>query len=312
MEKMLVFGHQNPDTDAITSAITYSHLLNELGYDTEPVALGEASEETQYALKAFNQQPLRVIEKAKPETNTVVLVDHNEFQQSVADIEELTIFSVVDHHRISNFKTSGPLYYLAKPIGCTQSVIYGLYQEHHVTITPDLAGLMLSGLLSDTLLLKSPTCTDEDKKIAKELAKLADVDLEEYGLNLLRSGTDISPLTAEEIVDGDAKTFPLRSDATLRIGQVNVVDVNDALDRKEELLKKMEELNKKDGYDAFILAITNILSSDSTGLVLAKNESLYQDIETAFNSKIVDHELDLPGVVSRKKQIVPPLTEAIK
>lgn len=310
MEKILVFGHQNPDTDAITSAITYTHLLNQLGYSAEAVALGEANDETRYALETFGYEPLRVITEAKIETDTVALVDHNEFQQSVQDISEVRIFAVVDHHRISNFQTADPLYYLAKPIGCTQSVIYGLYQEKGIAIPKNIAGLMLSGLLSDTLLLKSPTCTPNDIEIATKLAEIAEVNLEEYGLNMLKSGTNVDKLSEVEIADGDAKSFPLRENATFRIGQVNVVDFNDVLKRKALVLSAMKKLATENNYDAFLLTITNILDNNSIGLVYGRKD-LLSKVEEAFNAKIIDHELSMPGIVSRKKQIVPPLTNTL-
>ncbi|MDK6232642.1 manganese-dependent inorganic pyrophosphatase [Aerococcus sanguinicola] len=310
MSKILVFGHQNPDTDAITSAITYSHLLNQLGEEAEAIALGDLNPETQFALEHFSVQAPRVVKKVAAETDRVALVDHNEFQQSAEDIREVEIHSVVDHHRIANFETASPLAYTARPVGCTQTVIYGLYQVHGVEVTKEIAGLMLSGLISDTLLLKSPTCTEEDRKLASKLAEIAGINLEDYGLDMLRAGADVSEKSALEIADGDAKSFELNGHS-VRIGQVNVVDVNDVLKRKDDMLQVMQKETAEKGYDAFFLVVTNILTNDSEGL-LVSNVDLVEHFEKAFTGKIVDSQIALPGLVSRKKQIVPPLTEAFE
>ncbi|WP_195866611.1 manganese-dependent inorganic pyrophosphatase [Aerococcus sanguinicola] len=310
MSKILVFGHQNPDTDAITSAITYSHLLNQLGEEAEAIALGDLNPETQFALEHFSVQAPRVLKKVAAETDRVALVDHNEFQQSAEDIREVDIHSVVDHHRIANFETASPLAYTARPVGCTQTVIYGLYQVHGVEVTKEIAGLMLSGLISDTLLLKSPTCTEEDRKLSSKLAEIAGIDLEAYGLDMLRAGADVSEKSALEIADGDAKSFEMNGHS-VRIGQVNVVDVNDVLKRKDDMLQVMQKETAEKGYDAFFLVVTNILTNDSEGLLVA-NVDLVEHFEKAFAGEIVDSQIALPGLVSRKKQIVPPLTEAFE
>src|SRR5699024_1771480 len=126
------------------------------------------------------------------ENADVMLVDHNEFQQSISDISEVNILAVVDHHRIANFETANPLYYRAEPVGCTSTIILKLYKENQVTIPKEIAGIMLSAIISDTLLFKSPTCTPEDEAAAKELAAIAEVDLNTYGLEMLKAGTNLS------------------------------------------------------------------------------------------------------------------------
>ncbi|WP_407460628.1 DHH family phosphoesterase, partial [Lactobacillus gallinarum] len=157
MEKEFVFGHQNPDTDAIGTAIAFSYLQNKLGYNTEAVALGEPNDETAYALKKFGFKAPRVIKEAAPEVKAVMLVDHNEPQQSVSDIDKVKVTHVVDHHRIMNFNTADPLYYRAEPMGCTSTIVWKMFNENGIEIPEKLAGLMLSAIISDTLLLKSPT-----------------------------------------------------------------------------------------------------------------------------------------------------------
>lgn len=306
MSKVLIFGHLNPDTDAIGAAIAFAELQKALDVDAEAVALGTPSEETQYALDYFGLNAPRVVTSIKEETNDVMLVDHNEFQQSVSDIRELNILSVVDHHRIANFETANPLYYRAEPVGCTSTIIYKMYQEMEAEISQAVAGMMLSAIISDTLLFKSPTCTPEDVNAAEKLAEIAAVDLESYGLELLKAGTKLSDKPAAVLLDLDAKSFPM-ADKTVRIAQVNTVDLQEVFDRQNELEAAMAAENAEKGYDLFLLVATNILDSDSE--ILAVGNELTQ-VEAAFETTLVNNRALLPGVVSRKKQVVPQLTAA--
>lgn len=305
MNKILVFGHQNPDTDAITSAISYAYLLNQHGLEAEAVALGQVNEETAYALNEFGQEAPRVIESIGTQTDTVALVDHNESQQSVADLAEVEVHSVVDHHKIGDFTSAAPLTFIAKPYGCSQTIIFELFQEKGIEIPKEIAGLMLSAIISDTLLFKSPTTTEKDQEVGLALAEIAGVDVEAYGLALLKSGTNVDAKSASEIADGDAKSFEMDG-KPVRIGQINVVDVDDVLKRKDEVIAAMKDLVAKNEYAAFLLVVTNILTSDSEGLLVG-SEDFMQHAEQAFGGQVNDNQIALPGVVSRKKQVVPPL-----
>lgn len=308
MSKSLVFGHQNPDTDAIGAAIAFAHLQNQLGHEAEAVALGTPNEETQFALDTFGLTAPRVIETVANEVENVMLVDHNEFQQSVADIQEVNILAVVDHHRIANFETANPLYYRAEPVGCTSTIVLKLYKENQIVIPKEIAGMMLSAIISDTLLLKSPTCTKEDIAAAQELAGLANVDLEQYGLDLLKAGTNLADKTVEVLVDLDAKSFPM-GDKTVRIAQVNTVDINELFERQVELEKIMAVMNEEQGFDLFVLVVTDILENNSEILVVG---DVTTPVEKAFSVTIENNRAFLPGVVSRKKQVVPQLTAAFQ
>ncbi|WP_448667795.1 manganese-dependent inorganic pyrophosphatase [Aerococcus viridans] len=305
MNKILVFGHQNPDTDAITSAISYAYLLNQQGLEAEAVALGQVNEETAYALNEFGQEAPRVIESIGTQTDTVALVDHNESQQSVADLAEVEVHSVVDHHKIGDFTSVAPLTFIAKPYGCSQTIIFELFQEKGIEIPKEIAGLMLSAIISDTLLFKSPTTTEKDQEVGLALAEIAGVDVEAYGLALLKSGTNVDAKSASEIADGDAKSFEMDG-KPVRIGQINVVDVDDVLKRKDEVIAAMKDLVAENEYAAFLLVVTNILTSDSEGLLVG-SEDFMQHAEQAFGGLVNDNQIALPGVVSRKKQVVPPL-----
>lgn len=308
MSKYLVFGHKNPDTDAIGSAIAMSYYLERLGYEAEPVALGTPNDETQFALDTFNIEAPRVIRTASNEVEHVALVDHNEPQQSVDDIEAVEVDFVVDHHRISGFETAQPLYYRCEPIGCTASVLYKMFQEKGIDIPTSIAGMMLSAVISDTLLFKSPTATKEDQNIAIELAKLAQVDLETYGLELLKSGTNLTDKSDLDILSSDSKNFNMAG-YNVRIGQVNTVGFDEVLERKEAILNTMRAEAKVADLDLFILLVTDILDSDSIALVTGEQS---RAVEGAFDQLISQDQLTLPGVVSRKKQVIPQLTEAFE
>ncbi|CAI3252409.1 manganese-dependent inorganic pyrophosphatase [Enterococcus cecorum] len=308
MSKILVFGHQNPDTDAIGAAIAFANLQKELGKDAEAVALGEPNEETAFALNHFGLAAPRVVETVANEVEQVMLVDHNEFQQSVSDIEKVEILAVVDHHRIANFQTANPLYYRAEPVGCTSTIILKLYKENNVEVPKNIAGMMLSAIVSDTLLFKSPTCTQEDVQAAKELAEIAGVDLEGYGLEMLKAGTNLGTKSAAELIDLDAKSFPMGG-SNLRIAQVNTVDLAEVFARQAELESAMQEANAANGYDLFVLVVTNILDSDSEILIVGEPK---ENVEKAFNVTLENNRALLKGVVSRKKQVVPQLTAAFE
>ncbi|MCM3365069.1 MULTISPECIES: manganese-dependent inorganic pyrophosphatase [Bacillaceae] len=306
MEKVLIFGHKNPDTDTICSAIAYAELKKELGVEAEAVRLGEISAETKFALDYFKKEAPRFIEKASSETKSVILVDHNEFQQSVEDIKDVTILEVIDHHRIANFETSDPLYYRAEPVGCTATILNKMYKENNVEIKKEVAGLMLSAIISDSLLFKSPTCTEQDVQAAKELAEIAGVNAEEYGLEMLKAGADLSDKTVDQLLSIDAKEFSMGT-YKVEIAQVNAVDTNDVISKQAELESSIQAIITKKGLDLFLLVVTDILNNDSVAVALGNKA---QAVEKAFNVQLETNTALLKGVVSRKKQIVPVLTEA--
>lgn len=305
MTDILVFGHQNPDTDSIAAAIAYANLLRAEGMDAEAVALGSANDETLYALEKFGFDQPRIIEKASGESQRVALVDHNEFQQSVSDISELEIYSVVDHHKIANFQTASPLYYRAEPLGSTCSILTKMYREAGVEISKEIAGLMVSAIISDTLLFKSPTCSEKDVEIGKDLAEIAGIDLEDYGLSMLKAGANPDKKTADEIIESDSKSFEFE-DIVIRVGQVNVVDINDILKRKDEIIGGMDKFIDQENYSAYMLVVTDIINSNSVGLIRGQEAA---NIADAFGLDLKEDQIEMPGVVSRKKQVVPPISQ---
>ncbi|HHY74787.1 MAG TPA: manganese-dependent inorganic pyrophosphatase [Bacillus bacterium] len=306
MEKILILGHKNPDTDSICSAIAYNDLKTKLGFNTEAIRLGQINGETKYALDYFGIKEPRLVEAVAAEVNTVILVDHNERQQSADDITEVRIAEVIDHHRVANFETKDPLYFRVEPVGCTATILNKMYKENGVAIEKEIAGLMLSAIISDSLLFKSPTCTQEDIDAAKELAAIAGVNAEEYGLAMLKAGADLSDKTAKELITLDSKEFPMGC-AKVQVAQVNAIDPMDILVRQQELEEAMTAYINEKSLDLFVLVVTDILKSDSIALALGEAT---ENVEQAFNVKLNNNLATLKGVVSRKKQIIPNLTES--
>jgi manganese-dependent inorganic pyrophosphatase len=307
MQKVLIFGHKNPDTDTICSAIAYADLKSKLGMEVEAVRLGNVNGETQYALDHFQVKAPRLVEAAASEAKEVILVDHNERQQSANDIDQVRVLEVIDHHRIANFETSHPLYYRAEPVGCTATILNKMYKENGVTITREIAGLMLSAIISDSLLFKSPTCTEQDVAAARELAKIAEVNAESYGLAMLKAGADLSEKTISELISLDAKEFQM-GNFKVEIAQVNAVDTNDVIARQAELEVALNKIVKDKGLDLFVFVVTDILNNDSVAIALG---GVTDAVEQAYDVKLVDNKAVLKGVVSRKLQIVPVLTDIL-
>lgn len=304
MGKVLIFGHKNPDTDSIISALLMEKFDRNLGFDVEAVRLGSINKETKYVLDYLGIKEPRLVEKVEDGAE-VCLVDHNEFAQSVENIENAKITAVVDHHRICDFKTAEPLYYRAEPLGCTATIMYKKFVEEEMEIDKTTAIMMLSAIISDTLLFKSPTCTEEDKKIAKKLEEIAGINVEEYGLEMLKAGTDLSDLTAEELIKLDAKEVML-NDVKAQIAQVNTASIPEMMKRKEELENAIKNTIEERELDIFVLAITDIIESNSQAIVLGRRSEI---VEKAYNVELEDNTAFLPGVVSRKKQIIPILTQ---
>lgn len=304
MDKTYIFGHKSPDTDTITSSLVMCELEKQLGNENAVACrLGNINKETEFVLNYLNIEAPELIESLE-DGSDVILVDHNSPSESIDNLEKMNIKKIVDHHKLA-LETSYPLFYRAEPVGCSETILYKLYNENNVEIKAEIAHLMLSAIISDTLLLKSPTTTDDDKKAVEELAKIADIDYEEYGLEMLKAGTDLSSFTIDEILDLDAKQIDFK-DVKSIVNQVNTASIPDVLEMKDELEAGIEKIIEKEDLDLFILLITDIVNSNSQVIVLGKDAAL---VEKAYGVKLEDNTALLEGVVSRKKQVVPIMTE---
>jgi len=237
----------------------------------------------------------------------VIQVDHNERSQSIDGIEEAEILEIVDHHRVADIQTIGPVLFRAEPVGCTATIVAKCYKEHGVEIPSDMAGLMLGAIISDTLLFKSPTCTPTDTKIAKELAAIAGVDIKEFGMAMFRAGTSLVGKSVEEIFNQDYKKFSF-GDLSVGVAQVNTMDIEGFAPYKADMLSYMDKVATDNHMEFTMLLLTDVINATSEVFVAGPRPDY---VSTAFNVQLVDQQASLPGVISRKKQVVPVITEAL-
>ena len=309
--KTFVAGHKSPDTDSICSAISFANLLTQMGTPATPVCAGDANKETKYVLQHFGFEHPQIVtnwEEYAPNGGDLYLTDHNESKQIIDGYKSMNMCGVIDHHRIGDFETDGPVFIRMEPVGCTNTILTKLYIENNQEISKNIAGLMLSAIISDTVLFRSPTCTETDKEMAYKLAAIAGVDIESYGLEMLKAGADISDLTNDEIVRTDMKEFS-EAGQTISIGQISVMDTTDVLAKQAELVAALEALRKANGYAASYIMVTNILDESTTLIYSGDVESV---VVNAFGKDVKDNAVFLPNTMSRKKQIVPPILGAMK
>ena len=300
MEKTYIFGHRNPDTDTITSSIVMANFERKMGNENAVACrLGNINKETEYVLNYLGMEAPELIENVEDGAN-VILVDHNSPKESIENLDKVNVLKVVDHHKIA-LETAYPLYYRAEPVGCTETVMYKLYKENNIDVDKNIATLMLSAIISDTLLLKSPTTTAEDIRAVEELSGIAGIDPQVYGLDMLKAGTDLSSFSTDEILHLDAKKIDFKEVKAL-VNQVNTASIPEVMKMQEQLEARMNEIIAEENLDLFMLLITDIVNSNSQVIALGKNASL---VEKAYGVKLENNTALLEGVVSRKKQIVP-------
>ena len=304
MGKTYIFGHKNPDTDTITSSLVMENFEKRLG-NTEAQAcrLGKINKETEYVLDYLGIEAPEYIENLEV-GSSVILVDHANPMESVDNLENMIIKKVVDHHKLG-LSTSYPLFYRAEPVGCTETILYKLYKEYGIEIDKKIAMLMLSAIISDTLLLKSPTTTDDDIKAVEALSQIAEIDYKEYGLNMLKAGTDLSSFTPAEILTIDAKEADIKGKKVI-VAQVNTASIPEVMNLKDELERAINNTISEKNLDLFMFLITDIVNSNSQTIALGKEASI---VEKSYNVKLENNTVFLPGVVSRKKQVIPVITE---
>ena len=243
-----------------------------------------------------------------PAHERVILVDHNERGQAIEGIEDAKIVEIIDHHRLGGVQTSEPIYIRQEPVGCTCTIISNMYWQNDIDIPPSIAGLLLSAIISDTVLFKSPTCTNKDKKAAEKLAAIAGVDLHDYGLAMLKAGAGIGDKTAQEIIKTDLKEFKI-GDYRIVVSQISVMDTKEVLDIEGKLIEAMKENCDREGFDMHLMMVTDILEEATYLLYAGSPRTL---VGEAFKKDTSGTHVYLPGVMSRKKQIIPPLSEAVK
>lgn len=304
MGKTYIFGHKNPDTDSIISSIVMANLEKELGNeDVVACRLGMVNKETEYVLNYVGVEAPELIEDLEDGAE-VIIVDTANPGELIPNLANVKIKKIVDHHQVL-LNTAYPVYYRAEPVGCTETIMYKLYKENGIKIDKKIATLMMSAIISDTLLLKSPTCTDDDKKALEELSKIAELDYNTYGMDMLKAGTDLSSFTIEQILNLDAKAIALK-DVKSIIAQVNTASIPEVMKMQKELEDGMKKIIKEKDLDLFMFLITDIVNSNTQTIALGERADI---VEKAYSVKLENNSALLKGVVSRKKQVVPVMTE---
>lgn len=236
----------------------------------------------------------------------LILVDHNEKNQSIDDIDQAEIIEIIDHHRVANIYTTAPLFYRAEPVGSTATIISEMYLESGLRPSKEIAGLLCAAIISDTLLFRSPTTTDVDRRILDRMSKIADLNPEEFANQMFKAGTSLKEKSPTDIVEGDVKTFTINGE-DVRVGQVMTMNPEELEPLRDEITKLMQEKIEAKGETTFVLVLTDIFNETSELLVVGDH---IEDIEEEFGNKVKNGTISAPGVLSRKKQVIPRLTNA--
>ena len=239
----------------------------------------------------------------------LILVDHNEKNQAVNGADGAEILEIIDHHRLRTIETAGPVFFRNQPLGSTCTIIYLMYKEYQVEIDKTTAGLLLAAILSDTLMFKSPTCTNVDKKAGEELAGIAGVDYESFAKEMFHAGSNLSDKTATEILHQDFKKFTV-DDLTIGIGQINSMSAEELIEIKNKIQPELNNVTSDDGLDMLFFMLTDIID-ESSEVIFAGNKAQHT-LSSAFGVNVEGNSAKLPGVVSRKKQLLPSIVETIQ
>lgn len=285
--------------------------LNREDYLTDFIEISNKTKHTNYPIVSKSGKchgMLRLIDTNEYEKNKVILVDHNDAKQSVDGLEEAEILEIVDHHNIGDISTNSPINFRNMIVGSVNTILYYLYKENNIEIPNYVAGLMISGIISDTVLLNSPTTTLQDKYVLNELSNQINIDYNDYGMKLLKSGMSIEGYKTEDIIYRDYKTYTI-DDKTFSVGQVLTVDYNDFINDIPKYVDSLNKISLKNGYTISTLYITNILTKNS---MIIFNENGKHIIEDAYNIKDAKEGIIIDGILSRKKQIVPFIMDALK
>jgi len=300
--KIYVVGHKIPDSDSVCSSLAYAYFLKKKGKNAIPVKLNEVNPETKFILNYFKVKIPETLKNAAGKN--LILLDHNEKEQSPDNTDKAKILEVIDHHKIS-FSLPEPIYFWTESVGSTATMIAKKFFQEKIEIPRKIAGLLLSAILSDSVIFRSPTTTKEDIEIAKKLARIAKIkNLEKFGIEIKKKKMMIAGMSPESIIHSDFKNYDMAK-KKVGMGQIEICDFEEVEKRKAELIQKLKEISQKENYNLLILIITDIIKQNSQLLAAGKIEYL----EKAFGKRVEENVLSLPGVMSRKKQIVPPLME---
>ncbi|MEW6518766.1 MAG: manganese-dependent inorganic pyrophosphatase [Thermodesulfobacteriota bacterium] len=302
-----VVGHTNPDTDSVAAAISYANFLKAQGQDAIACMQTDAASlnpESKTLLARFGLAAPELMKDA--EGKKVALVDHSDIIQAPANIMKAELVAVVDHHKIGDVTTNNPIFFYAQPVGCTCTVLNEMYKTAGIAIPKNIAGIMLAAILSDTVNFKSPTCTPADKAACAELAKVAEVsDMNELFMEMLKAKSSVDGIPAKDLLFRDYKDFDMKG-SKVGVGQLELATLDQVAAIRGDLMKEMEKV-KADGRHSVLLMLTDVVKEGTDLVVLSDDPAI---IEKAFNSKLSNNAMWIPGMMSRKKQTIPNLQKA--
>lgn len=304
--KTYIIGHKNPDTDSVVSAIVLAELENSLGKDYIAAVADKTNKETDFVLEKFGSKMPKPIPDTKKE---VILVDHNELSQMSEKVRAEEIIGILDHHKLGGLSTLGPISVRIKPVGATSTLIAELFKEKRVNPSKKIASLLIAGILSDTLNLTSPITTKTDQKIIDELNAIADLNIYEFANQMFEAKSDLNGIPISEIVTKDYKEFKMGG---MRVGAGvwETVSPKSVLEKKKEILEALRAKKDKEGLNLLFFGLVDILKKATYLFILGDEEK--KVVEEVFKTKTKEEILELPGVVSRKKQIIPFLEKFLK
>ncbi|MBU0485863.1 MAG: manganese-dependent inorganic pyrophosphatase [Proteobacteria bacterium] len=300
-----VVGHKSPDTDSVTSAIAYAELKKAMGVDAVPAMQGELNPETTLVLEKFGfAAPVIMTDGAGKK---LILVDHSDISQAPDNLDKAEIIEIIDHHKIGDITTNNPILFNAQPVGCTGTVLKQLFEINNVKITKNVAGIMLAAILSDTVLFKSPTTTEADKKACDGLAKIAGIsDMAALAMEMFKAKSAVAGVPARDLIFRDYKDFDMKG-KKVGCGQLEMVDLSLIDDMRDDLYKTLKEVKEEGGRHTILLMLTDIMKEGTDLMVISDDVSF---VEKAFKVKIDGPTVWIDGMMSRKKQTIPPLQSA--
>jgi manganese-dependent inorganic pyrophosphatase len=300
-----VFGHKSPDTDSTGSPLIWAWYLSEVrGQPAEAKLLGEPNTEAAFVLQKWGVEKPEIISDVSAD-DKVVIVDTNNPAELPASINDADIIQIIDHHKLAGgLETRAPIDITIKPLACTATIMHNLMGPNESRMTDKIKGLMLSCILSDTLEFRSPTTTDQDKALAETLAKDLGIDLSAYASEMFEAKSDVSAFSDAELLRMDSKEYAV-GDTKFRVSVLETTAPKIVLDRKASLMETMGTVAQEDGVDQVLLFVVDILNEEAT--LLVPNELVKTVAEKSFDAQVDGDTVVLPGVMSRKKQIIPSL-----
>ncbi len=307
MAQIYVVGHKNPDNDSIMAAYTYAHLKDMLDPDNEyiPVRLGPLPAESEMIFNEYGLEGMPELIESVVDGDKVILVDHNEMSQAVDGLNNAELVEVVDHHRIADVTTANPIFFFNAPVGSTATIVYKIYKNYDIEFEKGIAACLLSAILTDTVILKSPTATKIDEEAVEELSGILGVDATEFGMKIFKSRGGDEDVAVDEIITRDSKEFDFGG-KKVWIAQYETVDLAGMKDRYEEIENAVKSLQTSKGYDAALMMMTDIIVEGSD--FIAAGDIAF--IEKAFDISFENGPVWMPGVLSRKKQVAAVLIAA--